>query len=144
MRTGRSEEPDGTETRTIDNSRSGSSSVRRLRARRTWTRRQELGFERTTRRAASGSVQLFSVAELRGELERTVKATQADAVQEERTFEEEIEVTVPARTTVEVRLRWKRIWQEGHLVVTTSTGETYEIPYREVVGLTFDQENRDR
>jgi hypothetical protein len=144
METGRREEPLGTETRTVDNSRSASSSVRRLKARRTWTVRQEVRFEEATRKSASGGIEVKAVLHLRGELERTVRQSQSTASQDERTFEEEIEVTIPARTTVDVLLHWKRVWQDGVLVVTTSDGEVFEIPYGEVVGLTFDQENRDR
>jgi hypothetical protein len=144
VETGRREEPLGTETRTVDNSRSASSSIRRLKARRTWTVRQEVRFEETTRKSASGGIEVKAVLHLRGELERAVRRSQAAVAQDERTFEEEIEVTIPARTTVDVLLHWKRVWQEGILIVTTSAGEVFEVPYGEVVGLTFDQENRDR
>jgi hypothetical protein len=144
VETGRREEPIGTETRTVDNSRSASSSVRRLKARRTWTGSQEVRFEETTRKSVSGGVEVKAVVNLRGELEQAVRRSRTTVVQDERTFEEEIEVTIPARTTVDVLLHWKRVWQEGNLVVTTSSGDVFEVPYREVVGLTFDQENRDR
>ena len=107
----------------MDNSRSAGSSVRRLKARRTWTGSQEVRFEETTRKSVSGGVEVKAVLNLRGELEQAVRRS---------------------RTTVDVLLHWKRVWQEGNLIVTTSSGDVFEVPYREVVGLTFDQENRDR
>ncbi|RSM43830.1 hypothetical protein DMA12_18360 [Amycolatopsis balhimycina DSM 5908] len=140
---GRSEEPLGTETRRIDNSASNSTSIRRIRAQRSWIRKQELLFEKLKKRSVTGGVEVANVLNLRGALEETVKQSQTSVTQAEEIFEEQIELTIPARTAVDILLHWKQVWQEGLLIVTTSTGETYEVPYREVVGITFDQQNRD-
>jgi hypothetical protein len=140
---GRSEEPLGAERRKIDNSRSATSSVRRLRAQRTWSRKSEILFEKATKGSGSAGLNIYGVGALKAAAEKSFRESLTLSGEEQQTFEEGIEVTVPARTTVEVFLHWKAIWQEGLLAIEMGDGETYKIPYRIMVGMTFDQENCD-
>lgn len=140
---GRSEERLGVERRKIDNSRSATSSVRRLRAQRTWSRKSEIFFERATKGSSSAGLNIQGVGSLKAAAEKSFRESLALSGEEQQTFEEGIEVTIPARTAVEVLLHWKTIWQEGVLAIEMDDGETYKIPYRVTVGMTFDQENRD-
>jgi hypothetical protein len=140
---GRYEEALGVERRKIDNSRSTSCSRRRLRVQRTWSRKVEIFFEKATTRSGSVGLGIQAVGGLKAKAESCFRDMLALSGEEAQIFEEEIEVTVPARTNVEVLLHWKTIWQEGMSAVKLDNGETYKVPYRITIGMTFDQENRD-
>jgi hypothetical protein len=76
-------------------------------------------------------------------IEAAVKRNYAISTEEEQTFDEEIEVTVPPRTSVQLCLHWKRLWQEGYVVLAEPDGRTIRVPFRTVIGVTFDQESVD-
>jgi len=60
----------------------------------------------------------------------------------EQIFEEEIELSIPPCTTLELAMHWKRIWQEWTVTGVDTAGFPIQIPFRAVVGLTFDQVTR--
>jgi len=59
------------------------------------------------------------------------------------TYVEEIESEVPAFTKLSLVFRWKRIWQHGVVQLNTSEGDEIRVPYKIVVGITFDQFQTD-
>lgn len=131
METSRVEEAIGQETRSIDSG--PASAVRRIKATRRWTRHIELddGHMKT------GGV---GVAGFKFSAETILRRRYGEET--EQIFEEEIELSIPAYTRLELVLHWKRIWQEGVVVGVDTAGATIQIPFRAAVSLTFDQVTR--
>jgi hypothetical protein len=111
-----------------------------------WLHTCEVQAEDTSTSTRGMTLSAGTWAKFRTTAEAAVKRHYSVTAEEEQTFAEEIEYTVPARTTTEVRFRWKRLWQEGHVTLTTHDGTTpasIGAPFRLVLGVTFDQESRD-
>jgi len=142
VETMRTEELIGDELRRVDNSSSSTSLVRRLRATRRWAKTYDIQVERTSTTTQGLDVALHDLAGYRSVVEAAVKQNYAISTEEEQTFEEEIELTVPARTNVQLCLHWKRLWQEGYVVISDGNVAA-NIPFRTVIGVTFDQESID-
>ncbi len=138
VETRRFEEPIGEEKRTIDNS-GPATSTRRIKVSKRWLRKYEMSAERAQSRKFGGKLPKALIIELSGEAETRLQRSYSVGGEEEQTFEEEIELTIPPRSIVTLVLSWKRIWQEGVVAVVQPDGERIEVPYRVVVGVTFDQ-----
>jgi len=98
--------------------------------------------DRATTTTEGTEVALGDLGGYRATVETEVRRNYAISSEEEQTFEEEIELTVPARTNVQLCLHWKRLWQEGYVVVSQGD-QRMTIPFRAVIGVTFDQESVD-
>jgi hypothetical protein len=143
VETVRAEEPIGDEFLTIDNSATSTSSLRRLKVTRRWAQKCDIQIERAT--TSTNDIILsvpYNLVKYGSKLETAVKKDYGISIGEEQTFEEEIELTVPARTIVKVRLSWKRLWQEGYATVMIESVQV-KIPFRTVLGITFDQKTID-
>jgi hypothetical protein len=143
VETVRSEELIGDELRKIDNSSTSTSAVRRLRAARRWTKTCDVHLERASTTIRGWDWIVPNLTGYRSSVETAIKQNYAITAEAEQSFEEEIELTVPARTNVQLRLRWKRLWQEGYVVMTGPDNQMVNIPFRTVIGVTFDQESVD-
>lgn len=131
----------GDETRTIDNSKSASSTMRKVRLTREWTRTCAVDAEHIT--TVHGSAGLgIHVLDLKVEAERTLSKTYSAATEEREMFEEEVTLNIAQHTKSEIVFSWKEIRQKGEVQVV---GERFEarVPYEVVVGLTFDQQQID-
>ena len=143
VETMRTEEPIGDELRRIDNSGTSTSSVRRLRVTRRWAQKCDIQMERTTTSTTGLTFKAVNnLPEFESRLETAVRQNYGISTEEEQTFDEEIELTVPAHTIVHVRLHWKRLWQEGYVILAIQA-EQVNVPFRSVLGITFDQETAD-
>jgi hypothetical protein len=133
--------PLGDETRTMDNSQSGSSTTREVRLTREWTRTYVVDVEHiTTVRGSAGLA--IQVLDLKGEAERTLSKKYSATTEERETFEEKVTVNVAPHTRSEIVFSWKEIRQKGSVRVVGGDFEA-RIPYEVVVGLTFDQQQID-
>lgn len=129
IETNRTEERIGDESRRIENNTSATVQ-RTIRASREWTRQVQLG-------QAEGSHIAIGTkaAGLTSLVQKTIQKHYDVTVGEVQRFDEEISISVPVNTSIEVILRWKRIWQNGYL----GPGIRHEaIPFKFCVGLTFD------
>jgi hypothetical protein len=142
VETARTEEAIGGEVRTIDNSATSTSSLRRLKVTMRWAQKCDIQLERSSISTNSIDLKLPNLVEYGSVLETAVKKNYGISAEEEQAFEEEIELTIPARTIVEVRLHWKRRWQEGYALLATESAQV-KVPFRTVLGITFDQETID-
>jgi hypothetical protein len=142
VETSRREEPIGDELRRVDNSGSSRELTRRLTISRRWAQTVEVHAERAQTGKQGIQVGGDALTKFTAATETAVKHQYSISTQSEQTYAEEITFTVPARTILEVRLCWKRIWQQGYVRVTDHSG-TVDIPFQVVVGVTFDQEHRD-
>ena len=130
---GRTEEPVGYESRQIENSTSAS--IRRtIRASREWTYQIEYGHIEESRSSVESKIASTSIS-LTTQMQKSIQEHYSITVEEKQVLVEEIVITVPANTSIEIILKWKRIWQNGHL----EPGMGYQMtPFRYCVGLTFD------
>jgi hypothetical protein len=137
----RVEEAIGQEVRRIDNS-GPASAVRRLKATRRWTRHVEFDDDRTNTSSRGVNVNPTFFAGFKASAETTLRSHFGGSDEVEQIFEEEIELSIPPCTAVELVMHWKRIWQEGTVIGIDAGGITIQLPFRAVVGLTFDQVTR--
>ena len=139
----RSEEPFGEERREIDNSQSSIECERRFRVTKEWTRTVVLEREKAKSRRGETSLNLEGLLSIGGALEQTLRDRYSVTDEARYLYEEEISLKVGARTRVVVSLTWKRIWQHGEAAGTAPDGEFLTMPFRVVVGVTFDQRQHD-
>jgi hypothetical protein len=131
----------GKETRTIDNSKSSSSTIRVVRLTREWAKTCTLDLEHdmTVRGSAGLSIHVLN---LKAEAERLVKNTYSVTSEERETFAEEVTLNIAQYTKSEIVFLWKEIRQKGIAQISGANFEA-QIPYEIVVGLTFDQQQVD-
>lgn len=137
----RYEVPLGDETRVIDNSQSASTTTRVVRLTREWNRTSTVDVERATTVQGSAGLGIHAV-DLKAAAERTLSKTYSASIGERETFEEEVTLTIAARTRCRVVFAWKEIRQKG-IVELASGGYQARVPYEMVVGITFDQQQID-
>jgi hypothetical protein len=131
----------GDETRTIDNSKSGSSTTRVVRLSREWSRTCSVDAEHATTGHGSAGLGLH-LLDLKVEAERTLRKTYSTSSEERDTFEEEVTLNIGPHIRSEIVFSWKEIRQKG-VIQLTGEGLDVRFPYEAVVGLTFDQQQID-
>jgi hypothetical protein len=135
VETSRVDEAIGQEVRRIDNS-APVGAVRRIRAIRRWARHVEFGGDETRTSSQGIDFALGSLVRFKADAETAVHRHFGVGADIEQTFEEEIELSIPPRTVVELVL------QQGEVISTDTSGAVIRLPFRAVVGLTFDQITR--
>jgi hypothetical protein len=131
----------GDERRTIDNSRSSSSTTRTVRLSREWSRTFVVDLEHTTSRQDSMELRIHFVS-LKAAADRTLRQKYSITAEKRETFEEEVTFTIPPRTRSVIIFSWKEIRQKGTVQISEDDLDA-AVPYEIVVGLTFDQEQID-
>ena len=134
---GRTEEPVGSESRRIENN-SSASIQRTIRVSCEWAHQIEYGLTKESRFTAEGKLAPSSIG-LTTQMQTSIQEYYKVSRDEKQVLEEEITITVPANTSIEIILDWKRIWQDGYLEPGMGYGAT---PFRYCVGLTFDLQQR--
>ncbi len=143
VETNREEEALGDEQRQVDNSKSSVELTRRFTVGREWTQSYTLDHEKVRSDHSElklGGPELPSVT-LAAENALTERYSITSAMKQ--TYEEEITVTVPARTSLNLVFHWKRLWQCGNIQVQLTDRMLFIIPFKVAVGLTFDQTQSD-
>jgi hypothetical protein len=136
------EEPLGEEVRVIDNRQSGTGVMRNVKASREWVRTVNIGAEQV--RTLGGELGIKAAwLTAKGHVEQELHRTYSTEHQTTQIFAEEVQITVPARTSVRLVLRWKRIWQKGFVRLVQADGSVVEVPFQVVVNVTFDQFQQD-
>jgi hypothetical protein len=135
--THRGEEALGVEYRDVANS-SRMKVARTIRACREWSR--TLTIDNSMAVTGRGSVgfgpawlQVQAAAD--AELRRTYSISDS----ERQEFSEEVAFEVDPNSHVRLTLHWKKLWQYGDVVVRGRDGAVISLPYRVLVGITFDQ-----
>jgi hypothetical protein len=132
-----SEETMGTETRRIDNTSSAARLTRTIRIAKEWTRTYTLDNTATTTRTQDAQIGPGWLT-LRRSAEENLARMYSVANGRREEFSEEIGIEVEPGASVSIALTWKRLWQHGTITVGGQHG-TVEIPFRVVMGVTFDQ-----
>lgn len=142
VETEREEEGFGTDKRILDNSKSTVTFTRKFSISKEWSRSYVIEYERATVGnlgvSGQGKVLGFSAG-----IEAAVKERFSLTDTAREVCSEEISVDVPALTKLVVLLHWKKIWQHGFVRFTTLNNENSIVPFKVVVGVTFDQSEVD-
>ena len=137
----RSEVPIGEEKLHIDNSQSSSSSVRVKRLTKEWTRSYSVEIDRSSTISGGGGL-AFHVVELKAQAEQAVSHKYSAQADERQTYEDEVTITVAAKTNSEIVFSWKEIHQNGYVVFGEDEGAP-QVPFDIIMGVTFDQRQVD-
>lgn len=140
--TSRTEEPIGEDKRLIDNSASSIRVTRRFLISKEWSRLYTIDYEKSKATSQGISVDFLSLGNITSSIENSLKVQYAVNKGEKLTYSEEVIVEIPANTRVSISFQWKRLWQKGNVLISYS-GKTFSIPFCIVVGLTFDQSQKD-
>lgn len=136
-------EPLGEEVRVIDNSRSTSSTERKITVSRQWSQSLSLDVERTTEIGGSVGAKVANLVDLSASAKRTVKQAYSVSEEQLKTYSEEVTIRVNAETKSEVTFRWRQVWQRGVVVGTSRDGLTSRTPFAVKLHPTFDQAQAD-
>jgi hypothetical protein len=143
VETDRIEEPLGDEIRTIDNYRSGITVARTLTATKDWMQTYTIQAEQAKVTGKSAELGAKDLGVVRADAEETLRRKYQFSKEIRQTFTEEITLTIPARTKVHLVLHWKRIWQRGFVRLERSPDQVIDVPFKMVIGVTFDQSQAD-
>jgi hypothetical protein len=137
VETQRIEEPLGEERRVIDNSHSNAAVQRKMTVSKQWS--QRIAIDEETATAVKGEAGAKVFVNLKLEAERRIQEKYSTSTEIRKTYSEEVVITVPARTRIEMVFAWKQVWQCGIIRVHARDGSIAELPYRLCLEATFDQ-----
>ena len=140
--TKRTFEAAGEETRWVDNSRGRSQLTRTITFTVECEQTVKLDVERASERGLEGKLSAPGI-ELTKAAEQSVKTHYDAAYGTKRTQTEEVTVTTDRGTVTSVTLRRRHEWQHGTMHMPDGRGGTLEVPYRVIVGVTFDVSQED-
>ena len=132
-------EPRGTEEYNFDNSGSSATSVETLHISNSTQFILQFDTQSATLRAGQASIGFVDFARLEGQLQSALRSRFSLTERATLTVERTSQINVPAHAHVRVILSWKRVWEEGVVVLHTDSGHDVQLPYRMTVELTFDK-----
>jgi hypothetical protein len=136
-------EPDGDDTYDFDYSASSSTSVETLVARHTTEFLMTFHTEDAVERNGQGSVSLLNFVQVAGHLQSTLRQQHSLQLTSTMSFEHTSQISIPARTRVEVTLRWWRVWQDGVINLSTQADVDVTLPYSITIALKYDIKKTD-
>ena len=142
VETKRSEEPMGTEERTVDNSRSSTKVSRRFSVSKEWAKAYTIDYEQAQSTSHEVNIGVDSSG-LKSAAEQSLSKKYSITQESRELYQEEVEVEVPERTKIKISFHWKRLWQHGNLELEDESGAVVSVPYKVVTGITFDQTQSD-
>jgi serine/threonine protein kinase len=139
----RRQEDLGDEVYTFDNSKSDSTSTETIRI--AHTARIEVDVDLSKARSVDGHVRLQfpTLAAVEGRIRSEILEKHRLSLKDELFFEQTTTISIPARTSVRVVFHWKRVWEEGTVVLGHRASAQAEVPYAITVMLSFDKETSD-
>jgi|GEM_PF-664073 len=142
-RTHRVEESVGEEQRLIDNSRSSSPLKRTLTVSREWTQSFTMEYEKAQTTTNTKNVKVNNYITKGKTVEDFFREKSSYSLEEKRTHAEDVAIEVLPYQRVRLSLHWKNILQLGEIELKNQYGNKINIPFKVVVGLTFDQAQVD-
>jgi hypothetical protein len=143
LETERAEEALGSDTRVIDNSRSGVTLTRKFTITKEWSKTYSIECEKATVSKTGLSIGIDELSSLTAGFEETLRERFCISRESKEVYAEEIEIQVPGSKKLVVTFDWKRIWQLGFLQFRDLNQQESKVPFRVVVGVTFDQSQVD-
>ena len=144
IETHRTEEKFGAEQREIDNSKSNIELERRFAVSKEWSKSVIVEEEKARNTGAELTLGLSGAASIKAAAEQAIKSKYTTSEETKETYTEEIVLKVPSKTKLLVVFNWKRIWQHGIIALHDEKGFVTEVPFRVMVGITFDQTQVDQ
>lgn len=130
----------GTEKLHVKNASDVGRVTQNFRVTKEWSRMTAADLRETT--GLSGGPQIGpNWLQLKANLERGLEHSYGISTSQREEFSGELSVEAEPGMDITVILTWKRIWQHGQADVLIQ-GRHASVPYRLVVGLTFDQSSR--
>ena len=140
---GRTEQPIGSDSKVLDNSRSDGSLKRSLEVTREWSYQYSVDHEQARKVVDTKTLQIKDGPSKTLSIENALRQKYSYSENARQTYKENVEVDVPARRKITIYFHWKNILETGVIVLTNQYTETVDVPYSIVTGVTFDQENID-
>jgi hypothetical protein len=141
--TERVEEFLGSEERLVDNSKSSTNLTRKFTISKEWSQSYTIEYENTVTRGGEGGfgLQFFNLnlGNIKLTAQTNLKEKYSVSDTSKQTYGEEIVIQIPPHTKLRVFFQWKRLWQHGLIKFQDSNSIAYELPFRVVIGVTFDQ-----
>jgi hypothetical protein len=140
----RVEQPLGEERRIIDNLASSAAIQRRITVSREWS--QTVAFDEETDSSVRAQVgaKIKLIADIKVEAERRIREKYSTSTETRKQFSEEVVISVPAKTRIDLIFVWKQVWQCGIVRIHCQDGSTIDVPYRLCLEPTFDQRQVER
>jgi len=139
VQTDRYEMPLGSEKRRIDNLTSDAHVERRIKVSRQWKAEYRLDASEL-RKTTTGLSVGWNASHVERTAQMQIVETFEIGTSTGQTHEEEVTVTVPPHSALNLEFRWKQLMQRGFVRFASSNGrEAFSIPFEVVVGITFDQ-----
>jgi hypothetical protein len=122
-----------------DNRKSRAKKTFSVRGARTWRRQCVIQTENMRAEGTSASVGFSReiTAKVEQTLQQTVRNSYSRTNEVQETYEQSVDVEVPAGVLELVTLTWKKIWQHGYIKIRLN-GFPVEAPFEELVGVGFD------
>jgi hypothetical protein len=136
----RVEEPIGTDTRTIDNTKSPNKILRQIKTEYEWTFTYSVERELGHKEVDIKSVKLKEGGERTRTVEDLFSERYSSSNGERKTHQETVEVEVPGYASIDIIFHWKNIVEEGSIILRDKDQNEFILPYRAIVGVTFDLE----
>lgn len=139
----RSEDFMGIESRLIDNSKSGINITREVVVSREWTKSYTIDYEKAMKVGTSIDIGLFPIVNFKPQIEQLVKSTYSISQESRHIHTEKVVLEIPAKVKIRVFFHWKCVWQHGMIRITEANGNVVDVPFKVVIGVTFDQTQVD-
>jgi len=136
-------EPLGEETREIDNSKSNIQVLRKITVSREWSQSFIIDHEKTKSFGGRVDLKLPFSLNINANLEKVIKEKYSISIGIKYLYSEEVTLTIPAKTRVQVIFVWKQIWQCGIITIRDLDNTEWQIPFRFRLEPTFDQRQID-
>jgi hypothetical protein len=132
----------GTEQRIFNNLGSDSASIETLRISQVAS--FHLQFEENSDETASRELKLGpSWLTLKGSIEQRLLERHGRSLGASLAVDQTSTITVPARRLVRVTLEWKRVWEDGAILIGDPTQPIYEVPYHITTNLSYHKTTQD-
>ena len=137
------EEPREEEKRVIDNLRSSVAVTRKLSFSKEWLQSYRIDSENIHASKIEGDTKLGPFGGVKIVAEEKVRQQYSISESIRKTQNEEVTIEIPPETKVSVSIQWKHLVRTGLVKVSSHFGESFELPFRVTVGITFDQTQTD-
>ena len=139
VETGRVEESLGSDRRIIDNSKSSVNLTRKFSISKEWARTCSIEYEKAQVGSTELGIGIDEITSIKTSFEETIRKQYSISEETKEVYSEEIEIEVPSSIKLNLVFQWKRIWQCGFIKFRNQNNEELKVPFRVVVGVTFDQ-----
>lgn len=129
----------GAEQYDFDNSESSATSVETLRIFNSTQFILKFDTGNAVLRGGQSAIGILDFAKIQGQLQSNLLSQYSLSEQTTLTVERTSQINIPAQAHVRVVVNWKRVWQDGVVILRTRSGVDVEIPYSITIDLIFDK-----